>query len=109
MLGFFFNAHDSVASIELDNPIAFRVGDAIAKYDGAALVPGSTVQQFGETVAVKDVISEYQCDIVSTDVIRTDDQSLGEAFGTRLLGIANRQAEQPRPDQLDGTAARKRT
>ena len=85
MGGFLLDGDQSPVRVGLADAVALRVLDRVAEQHaavGAALHGGdAAVQQPGEAGAVEDVVAEHECGAVVVDVVRADEERLGEAVG----------------------------
>src|SRR5690554_863398 len=93
VLWLFFDGDGAFVFVELDDAETFRVFYLIAEYGGAFGALGGFFQFGGETLAVKDVVAQYQAHAVVTDEFFADDKGLGEAVRAWLDFVAEVDAE----------------
>ena len=61
--------------------------------NGSTIGVDVTAQLGAHTGAVEDIVAQNQCGRVSADVIRAEDEGLGEAVGDFLDGVRDVHAE----------------
>lgn len=86
VLGLLFDRERLHLVIELYYTVPLRVGDLVGEYTSAVGVC-ARLERFAERLAVKEVVSQDQRDLVVTDEVLTDDEGLREAFRLGLFGV----------------------
>ena len=80
-------------AIELHHAVTLRVLDQVGE-DQAALFQAARRLQYGaQAVAVEDVVSEHQADVVVADELLADEEGLGQPLGPGLLAVGQVQTE----------------
>src|SRR5690554_5982001 len=93
VLWLFFDGDGAFVFVELDDAETFRVFYLIAEYGGAFGALGGFFQFGGETLAVKDVVTQYQAHAVVADELFADDKGLSETVRAWLDFVAEVNAE----------------
>lgn len=89
----FFERQRATIGIEFDHAIVLRMLDMVAEHRGALGARGGVGKQVAEMGAEEDIVAKHQRDAVFADKVRADGEGLGQAVGSRLLGVLDRQAE----------------
>ncbi len=79
---------DRVArAVELHNAVPLRVANWICKDRRAAVLPGSSLQDAGEVVAMEDIVAKHQRRSIIAHEPAPDDEGLSQPFRARLYRI----------------------
>src|SRR5262249_44193500 len=80
---------DSAAvTVELNNPVTLRVVHPIAEHGSTALPLSRPCEEFGQTVSMKDVVTEDEGDPIGANEFAANDKGIGEAARLVLSGVA---------------------
>jgi hypothetical protein len=79
--------------VEVDNAIAFRIFDVIAKNETARGEAGPFLKEGGKVMAVKDVVAEDKADGRVIDEGSSNKEGLGKTSGFWLNGILEAESE----------------
>src|SRR5271165_5335451 len=90
---FFLDRKNVAFDIELDNAIALGILDRIGEDRCSVGLVARALQHPLESLAVEDVISQDQGDVVHTDELPANEKCLGQSTGTRLHGVPDGKAD----------------
>ena len=82
MRGLLLDTQDIAFGVDLSHTVTLRVRHPVAEHRSQAVVlrtENRTAQHYGKVAAVKDVVSQYQTDRVTSDELAADDEGLCQA------------------------------
>jgi len=86
-LGLFDDFERPAFLIEVDDSVSLWVIDPITEDRRAIPARRSAQQSLGQTVSVEDVVAEGERDSVAANEVLSDQERLGETFGSRLYCV----------------------
>src|SRR5690349_2450809 len=90
--GLFDNDVGRSVGVELDHAVGFRLAYFVRKDRGSRTRRRRLPEHGRKPVAVKDVVSEHQGNVVVGYELSPDDEGLRQPVGPGLLGISDREA-----------------
>src|SRR5205085_205883 len=83
--GFFFYAQSVPLLIKVHDAISLWILHPVSEDRGARSALGGDTQLLGKSLAVEDVIAQYEGDAILADESTADYECLSQPFGSRLL------------------------
>jgi len=93
LAGFFLDADRPALPVKGHDAVALRVLHPVAENESPRGHPARLLEGARESLAIEDVVSQNQADIILPDKRCADDEGLGKAAGVGLFGIGKRQAQ----------------